>query len=69
MSHYGGGIYNGYCGQPDHAVVAVGWGVENGVEYWIIRNSWGPDWGEQGHIRIQANGQCYVQFNSIALLA
>jgi len=55
---YRSGIYNGVCGMYDHAVVAVGFGSQNGVNYWIIRNSWGASWGESGHIRIQMNGNC-----------
>merc|ERR1719356_1045059 len=37
----------------DHAVVAIGYGEENGNKYWVIQNSWGEDWGENGHIRLQ----------------
>jgi cathepsin L len=54
-SFYSSGIYDG-CGKHtldiDHAVQAVGYGSENGKDYWIVRNSWGPTWGERGHIRL-----------------
>lgn len=39
----------------DHAVVTIGWGEENGDKYWLIQNSWGPDWGEDGLFRIAMN--------------
>ena len=41
----------------DHAVVLVGQGVTpEGLEYWIIQNSWGPWWGENGFMRIEKRG-------------
>lgn len=53
---YQSGIFNGPCGNTDdplnHAVVMVGWGEENGVVYWIVKNSWSASWGEQGFIKI-----------------
>lgn len=53
---YTGGIYD----DPDdcmtdninHAVVCIGYGEEEGKKYWIIRNSYGTDWGESGYVRM-----------------
>ncbi|KAF7268187.1 hypothetical protein GWI33_018649 [Rhynchophorus ferrugineus] len=57
IQFYDSGIFTGYCSDSiylvDHAVAAIGYGTENGINYWIIRNSWGDDWGEEGHFRIQ----------------
>lgn len=36
----------------DHAVIITGWGVSGGQEYWIVKNSWGTGWGENGYFRI-----------------
>ena len=42
----------------DGCVQVVGWGVENGVEFWHMRNSWGSYWGEMGFARIMMHKVC-----------
>lgn len=54
LMNYTGGIFEDKTGEKDidHEVSVVGWGVENGVKYWLVRNSWGSYWGEKGFFRI-----------------
>lgn len=50
---YSGNIYDGPCAAGlNHGMVATGYGVENKVEYVIIRNSWAERWGEKGYSRV-----------------
>merc|ERR1711936_879684 len=55
FSQYKGGIFAGCTSgaRQDHAVTVVGYGTENGVDYWVIKNSWGTSWGEKGYIRMK----------------
>eukprot|EP00462_Mataza_sp_D1_P024172 CAMPEP_0175144220 /NCGR_PEP_ID=MMETSP0087-20121206/13988_1 /TAXON_ID=136419 /ORGANISM="Unknown Unknown, Strain D1" /LENGTH=580 /DNA_ID=CAMNT_0016428619 /DNA_START=8 /DNA_END=1750 /DNA_ORIENTATION=- len=54
LENYTGGIFVDKTGDKslDHSVAINGWGEENGVKYWIVRNSWGTYWGEHGWARI-----------------
>ncbi|QCD87455.1 cathepsin L [Vigna unguiculata] len=52
---YSSGIFTGKCGTDmDHSVTVVGYGKGgDGTKYWLVKNSWGTEWGEKGYIRMK----------------
>jgi len=66
MDHYKQGIIKvptSNCNpkQSDHCITLVGYGVENGTPYWLGKNSWGANWGENGFFRMyRGNGLCGI---------
>jgi C1A family cysteine protease len=64
----GGIIKQSSCGTNlDHGVLLIGYGTDNGQDYWLLKNSWGTSWGEQGFFRFERNmntqdaGTCGLQ--------
>jgi cathepsin B len=69
FENYASGIYHHVTGAMagGHAVKMVGWGVEGGVKYWKVANSWNPHWAEKGYFRIRrGNNEGGIEGQAIA---
>jgi len=70
MDWNGKGIYQ-YDGKSEkiggHAIVIMGWGeTSRGKKYWIVRNSWGPEWGDRGYFKIiRGKNMCEIEDNVV----
>ena len=64
------------CGTDlDHGVLVIGYGIENMTDFWLLKNSWGKGWGEQGYFKLarimnpkdraERNGICGVQMEPV----
>lgn len=59
--NYQSGVYHHVSGMVEggHAVKILGWGTQDGLDYWLCANSWGPSWGEDGFFKIK-QGDCGI---------
>ena len=76
---YKSGVYTASCGtEIDHGVLLVGYGTMDGLDYYIMKNSWGPDWADKGYMYMGrgndpatgkpyngGKGQCAVLTNGV----
>jgi len=64
QTYTGGIMTNCQSTQVDHGVLIVGFDDANSTPYWIVKNSWGPTWGEEGYIRVKkGSDECLITYD------
>jgi C1A family cysteine protease len=63
FGNYASGIYQGCSStNKNHAVTVVGYGTEDDVDYWLVKNSWGTYWGDGGYIKMKrGSNECGIE--------
>ena len=70
QSYTGGVLNTSGCGTSlDHAVLLVGYGTLNGVNYWLVKNSWGANWGAAGYIMIARDSSTSTEAGVCGMLS
>lgn len=62
--HYKSGVYSHQTGEPlgGHAIKVIGYGTENGTDYWLVQNSWTTTWGDGGYFKIKrGDDECGIE--------
>jgi cathepsin L len=71
MSYASGILDDPLCrpeNEPNHGVVVIGYGLDNesGQEYWLIKNSWGTEWGSSGYVKLARNkNMCNILYDPV----
>jgi hypothetical protein len=73
---YKGGVVTSGCSSTkyNHAVLVVGFGTERGIDYWLVKNSWGENWGDEGYVKIErganvSSGRCGIALQPVYPIA
>jgi len=70
--NYKSGVYHHVSGSllGGHAIEIIGWGVESGTPYWLVKNSWNTEWGDNGLFKIlRGSNECNIEGNIVAGMA